>query len=942
MLLPFDYIARRYIEDIRIGQDGYAWVISKQGIEISCPVPGHVGNSVFDTCRDYPDILAMAERMMRGEDGTATYTFDRLREDVVGKVSKHAVFMPVHFENNFWSIVVATPEEEVTKTLQGFRNRFLLIAMLLVCGMGFFFYFIFRTHLVVMEMEQGKRAEAAESKYRRIFENALSGIVQATPEGKLLSVNPAFAAMCGFDSPEEMVATITDVGAQLYANAQDRGNIMVLYERDGIVKDFQTRFRRTDGRLIWVSINGRTVRDEDGKALYYEGTLSDITERKGMEDAIRESRERLSLALESSRAGIWDKNVIENKSTWDDYHHRLFSLAPGAYSGNSEDFFRMIHPDDRERVRNEMSAALDGDAEYSTSYRVVWPDSSVHFLADRGKVHRDADGRPVRMIGISWDITEIKQAEEALKESHQQLMDIINFLPDATLVIDREGRVMAWNLAMEEMTGINTEDILGKGNYEYGLPFYGDRTPILVDLVLKPRKDVEARYYNVFRKGDSLAAETYMPELRGCEVYLFGKASVLRDSRGNVVGAIESIRDITDLKRAEKERMQLMQRLQQAGKAESLGRMAGAIAHHFNNKLMVVLGNLELALYGVGDNEKLSSLLLRAHAGASQAAEVSSLMLAYLGQGMPRAEAFDLAEVCREVVETRKSPLPEGAALKMDIPVHGPVIEANQPLVRQVLSNLIANAREAIGEGGGDIHVSLRTVDATETSSSHIFPADWQSEQDSYACLEVSDTGCGISPEQLDLIFDPFFSTKFTGRGLGLAVVLGTVRSYGGAVAVESEPNRGSIFRVFWPIAEPEAQPDPQKATVASGPLTGSGLVLFVDDEAQLRDMGEKMLGLLGFEVILAAHGLEALEIFQDCGDAISVVILDLTMPGMDGWETLAALRALRPGIPVVLASGYDEAKVMEGRQAELLQAFLHKPYTMADLRAAIGAAQCC
>jgi PAS domain S-box-containing protein len=319
----------------------------------------------------------------------------------------------------------------------------------------------------------------------------------------------------------------------------------------GAPQCFEWRHCRADGTRFDAEVTLNRV-DLPGEVLVL-GTVRDVSNRKRVEEELLQSRERLSLALESSRAGIWDRNVVENRSKWDDYHHLLFGLAPGSYSGNPNDFFSMIHPDDRERVKREMTAAINGDADYSTTYRVIWPDASVHFLADRGKVHRDGTGRAVRMIGISWDISELKQAEEALKESQQQLENIINFLPDATFVIDKEGKVIAWNRAIEEMTGIKGEEMLGKGNYEYALPFHGERRPILVDLVLQRHEGVESRYDSIQRKESGVSGEAYMPALPGGEVYLFGTASILKDSQGNVVGAIESIRDITERKRAQEE-----------------------------------------------------------------------------------------------------------------------------------------------------------------------------------------------------------------------------------------------------------------------------------------------------------------------------------------------------------------------------------------------------
>lgn len=276
-------------------------------------------------------------------------------------------------------------------------------------------------------------------------------------------------------------------------------------------------------------------------------------ECKQVEQALRNSQERLNLALTSSKAGAWDRDIAADKATWDEQLHALFGLPPGSFSGRLENFLGMVHPDDQKRVREEMTAAMNGDADYSTTYRVIWPDSTVHYIVDRGKVYRDSAGRPVRMIGVNLDVTEMKQAEEALKESQQQLADIVDFLPDATFVIDRKGKVISWNRAIEEMTGIKAAEILGRGDYEYALPFYGERRPILIDLALQPHEEFEATYDMMERKESVLTGEAYVPALKRGQAYLFGTASILRDSKGNVVGAIESIRDISERKRAEEE-----------------------------------------------------------------------------------------------------------------------------------------------------------------------------------------------------------------------------------------------------------------------------------------------------------------------------------------------------------------------------------------------------
>ncbi|HQN17893.1 MAG TPA: PAS domain S-box protein [Syntrophobacteraceae bacterium] len=527
---------------------------------------------------------------------------------------------------------------------------------------------------------------------------------------------------------------------------------------------------------------------------------------------------------------------------------------------------------------------------------------------------------------LEKEVAERRRVEETLREANEYLNNLIRYASAPIIVWDRGFRITRFNRAFERLTGRTAGDVIGRHIEILFPPDLVDRSMHLIEKTLLGER-WEAVEISILHVDGSVSS------------VLWNSATIFTRDKKTPIATIAQGQDITRRKQEEAERMHLERQLQQARKAESLGRMAGAIAHHFNNKLMVVSGNLEMALIEAEPNRRLSQRLLDAQHATSQAAEMSGLMLAYLGQTLPKAEIFDLARVCRDVVQDQKSYIPGRVTLMGDPPPDGCTIRANRAQVRQVLSNLIVNAWEAIGDGRGEVHVSLRIVEATETMAPHLFPSDWKPERDLYICLEVSDTGPGINPEELDLIFDPFFSTKFAGRGLGLAVVLGTVRSFGGAIAVESEPGRGSIFRVFWPIAKEEARPVERGRPEVPGPKEYQGIVLFADDEAQVRKMAEVMLARLGFEVILARHGLDALEIFRMRKDEVCLVILDLTMPGMNGWETLGALRALRPDIPIVLSSGYDEAKAMEGEHDELPQAFLHKPYSTADLRAALDVA---
>jgi len=516
----------------------------------------------------------------------------------------------------------------------------------------------------------------------------------------------------------------------------------------------------------------------------------------------------------------------------------------------------------------------------------------------------------------------LQEAESALRISEETYRSILNASPDDITITDLEGRILMVSPVAVKMFGYAAGEEVGMRLDDFLAPEDHARARANILLMLQGRLRGPNEYRGLRKHREPIDIEV--------------NSGVIHDLRGQPAKLVFIVRDITGRKQAEAERAGLEARNRQLEKAESLGRMAGAIAHQFNNHLQSVVGNLE-ALADPGQGQDRAGRLLRARQSAESAAEVSRMMLAYLGQTSRDQEPRRFAELCRESLAAIEAGLPAGVVLEAELPSPGPVISANPDQIQRVLGSLVANAWEAMGEAGGRIRVSLATVPAEAIPGRHRFPVDWRPQAPEYAVLEVADPGCGIAEADLERLFDPYFSTKFTGRGLGLSVLLGMVQAHGGAVTVASLPGQGSAFRVHFPVCAGAAAPLRGAAPVPAP--TPGGTVLLVDDDASVLESTGAMIELMGFTARAAGDGPEALELFRRHRGEVRCVITDLTMPGMDGWQVLAALRRLDSALPVILASGYDQGQAMAGEHPEQPQAFLAKPFGIKQLRSALGRA---
>jgi CheY-like chemotaxis protein len=365
---------------------------------------------------------------------------------------------------------------------------------------------------------------------------------------------------------------------------------------------------------------------------------------------------------------------------------------------------------------------------------------------------------------------------------------------------------------------------------------------------------------------------------------------------------------------------------------ESLGVLAGGIAHDFNNLLMGILGNVDLALVDLTSDRAVRESLQEIKSAADRAADLCRQMLAYSGKGRFVIQSLDLTQLVGEMTHLLGVSISKRVSLEYDCDANMPPVEGDATQIRQIIMNLVTNASDAIGEGTGEIHIrtgvrhcdqdKLRTMTLGED-----LPAG------EYVFIEVSDNGCGMDHRTRKRIFEPFYTTKFTGRGLGLAAVLGIVRGHQGALQVESELEQGAVFQVLFPVSE-QTDEVYQAGRTSQLSLVGGGTILVVDDEDAVRALAARMLEKLGYEVLTAADGQQSIQIFQERHTEIDAVILDMTMPHMSGEDTLHALREIDPRIRVVLSSGYNEPEIlMESAVGDQVD-FIQKPYQMTALGA--------
>ena len=780
-----------------------------------------------------------------------------------------------------------------------------------------------RVHAEQAARESEAKLRESEERLRLAAEAAGFGIYDRDLRAGARIWSPTLKAIFGFPADE----MVTDEMVQDHLHPDDRERVleMQLASFDpASTGEFTSEHRilRRDGATRWVQLLGKAYFDGEGKqrrAVRAVGVMMDITDRKRADEALRDSEERYRTLTEALPQHIWtltaDLKLVYVNRRWQEYS----GLTVETYNAGGGAAL-VHHPDDFLRVRQKIAQHGASGTDFEVEMRLRRHDGLYRWFLVRYIPVTDADGLLAMWVGTSTDIHDRKLAEEAVESSRRMLQLVLDNVPQGVFWKDRQSRYLGCNRVVAKAQGFeDPAQLIGLDDRQFP-----GTTPAQADsFIQKDREVMESNTpeYGILEPGTR--ADGVSVWMETCKV-------PMHDAAGQVIGVLGTWQDVTERVRAEEERRKLEAQIQHTQKLESLGVLAGGIAHDFNNLLTSMLGYSDLAQRALAPDSAPRAFIDEVVKGARRAADLTQQMLAYSGKGRFVVQPIDISALVEDMSRLLEISTSKKCVLKCNFTANLPAFAADAAQIRQIIMNLILNASEAIGERSGVIAVSTGVMQCDRAYLSETY-LDENLPEGLYVYLEVADTGCGMSEETREKIFDPFFTTKFTGRGLGLAAVLGIVRGHKGAIKVYSEPGKGTTFKVLFPASsQPACNTDEREAEAKE--WRGHGTVLVVDDEESVRGMAQHMMQTMGFTVLTAADGREGVEVFRKDAECIRVVLLDLTMPHMDGDEAFREMRRIRADVCAILSSGYNEQTATDRFAGKGLAGFIQKPYRYSDL----------
>jgi len=758
--------------------------------------------------------------------------------------------------------------------------------------------------------EKSSQAKASlresEERYKALFERSFELVYLCDFEGNFIDANDVALGLLGYTKDE---ITSLNFGTLL----TDDQLPLALETVEEILKTgsqkeaVEYKLRRNDGEHVYVESMGAIIY-RDGKPFAIQVIARNITARKQAEKELRESEQKYRTILESIDESYFEVDIAGNFTFFNDSLSKSLGYSNDELLGmNNRDY---MSPETSKKIYNLFKQIYrTGTPIKKVIYEIIRKDGSRGFHELHASLMKNQAGQPIGFRGIAHDITERKEAEKALKEAN----DIIN---ESSSVAFTWKNQEGWPV---EFVTENVENLFGYTAKEFitgEVNYAGCVHPEDLQRVAK-----EVAEYSSKEETAGFTHEPYRIIAKdGSEKIISDWTYTVRDNEGRITHYKGIVEDITERKRAEEENEKLQAQFRQAQKMEAIGTLAGGIAHDFNNILSSVLGYTELSLDDAEEGTRLRNNLQTVLSAGERATDLVQQILAFSRQSEREFSPIQVKLIIKEALKLLGSTLPTSIEIRQEIQSDS-LAFGDPTQIHQVLLNLCTNADHAMREKGGLLEVTLVDVELDS-----LFTAKHPDmKPGTHLRLMVRDTGRGIPPHILDRIFDPFFTTKDKGEGtgMGLSVVHGIVKSHRGAITVQSEPGKGSIFNVFLPVIEKTVK---REAPIERPIPMGTERILFIDDEAPLANLGKKMLGFLGYAVTTRTSSIEALELFKARPDRFDLVITDMTMPNLTGDELALKLAKIRPDIPIILCTGFSH-KITEEKSKEMgIKAYLLKP----------------
>ncbi len=669
------------------------------------------------------------------------------------------------------------------------------------------------------------------------------------------------------------------------------------------------RFILKDGTVRIIHAMGELIRDDIGTQNILSGTAQDITARKQAETALKEANAKLQALIRALPDSVFFKDTNRRYLMVNRVFEEITGAGQEAFIGKTDEDFMPPHL--AEGCRESDEALMKSGRSVNVENTIIGRNGGKIFFDSVKAPIYDSHGVLLGIVGVSRDVTERKLAEDELKQSEQFIRNILDTVDEGFIVVDRNFSILTANKAYCSQVDLHCDGVIGKHCYEIS---HGKNRPCY-------EEGEECAVRQVFETGEPHSALHKHSHDEGHVLYVETKGFPIKDAAGNVTSVIETVNNITEKHLLEEERLKTQ-------KLESIGTLAGGIAHDFNNLLQGIFGYISMAKMNFGQKEKSLAMLEQAENALQQSVNLTTQLLTFSKGGKPVKKLIDLRPVIED--STKFTLSGSRSDFCMDIPEDLWQAEADEGQIGQMIQNIVLNADQAMPLGGS-VMARARNVAAGDSSLPSLLASG------NYVAIAIQDTGVGIPEQYIGKIFDPYFTTKEKGSGLGLATSYSIVRNHGGMIDVKTKPGEGSTFMIYLPAIAGEGR----KASAprpAEPSLGRAAQVLVMDDEELLRNLSSELIGTLGHKVEVAKHGREALAKYQGAmaaGKPFDIVILDLTVRGgMGGAETLQKLLEVDPAVKAIVSSGYSDDATIANHLSLGFKAYLKKPYNIGQLRA--------